>query len=308
MLDIPYAPGALYSRRNDIHDRYGGQRQGGISTPAKAPLIFIFTGEAGKAHGYADFWDDDGVFHYFGEGQKGDMQLVSGNRAILRHTQDGRRLLLFQMMGKSRPYRYLGEFECLSYYEMPEIPDTDGRLRTAIVFRLRPIADVADSFKVAEREVGIELESTAALRSTEVRSKQSLFRRRLIGVEKECRLTGVRDLRFLRASHIKPWADCATGNERIDGHNGLLLTPAADHLFDQGWISFGSDGRLLRTDDFPSDVAERIGLDVKAGRTIGEFSERQQHYLEYHRNAVFRSKYKRRTQPHEALIKALDLL
>lgn len=282
--------------------------RGGISTPAKAPLIFIFTGEAGKAHGYADFWDDEGVFHYFGEGQKGDMQLGSGNGAILRHAQDGRRLLLFQMMGKGQPYRYLGEFECLSYYERHDVPDTAGSLRTAIVFRLRPIADVADSFQVTEPEIGIELENTAALRSTEVRSKQSLFRRRLIGVEKECRLTGVRDLRFLRASHIKPWSACATGTERIDGHNGLLLTPAADHLFDQGWISFGSNGRILRADDLPSDVAERLGLNVMAGRTIGGFSKQQHHYLEYHRNAVFRKKYRRRTEPHEALIKALDLL
>src|SRR5690606_29794945 len=84
----------------------------------------------------------------------------------------------------------------------------------------------------------LELGSTVGLRLGEVRKKQSLFRRRLIGVEKERRLTGVRDLRFLRASHIKPWAECGTAAERIDGHNGLLLTPTADLLFDHGWITF----------------------------------------------------------------------
>lgn len=34
-----------YSRRQDIHMVHGGQQQGGISTPTKAPLIFLYTGE-----------------------------------------------------------------------------------------------------------------------------------------------------------------------------------------------------------------------------------------------------------------------
>ena len=31
--------GKIYSRRTDIHARFGGQQQGGISTPASAPII-----------------------------------------------------------------------------------------------------------------------------------------------------------------------------------------------------------------------------------------------------------------------------
>ncbi|MBH1674515.1 HNH endonuclease [Stenotrophomonas maltophilia] len=65
---------------------------------------------------------------------------------------------------------------------------------------------------------------------TEVRTKQCLFRERLIGIEKGCRLTGIEDLRILRASHIKPWAH-STHSERVDGENGLLLAPHADMLF-----------------------------------------------------------------------------
>jgi hypothetical protein len=41
----------------------------------------------------------------------------------------------------------------------------------------------------------------------------------------------------LRESHCKPWRD-SSNEERINGENGLLLTPTVDHLFDRGFISF----------------------------------------------------------------------
>ena len=39
--------GKIYNRVVDIHERFGGQRQGGISTPSGQPYIFIFTGDVG---------------------------------------------------------------------------------------------------------------------------------------------------------------------------------------------------------------------------------------------------------------------
>ena len=48
----------------------------------------------------------------------------------------------------------------------------------------------------------------------------------------------------LVASHCKPWRD-ATNEERVDGENGLLLTPSIDHLFDRGFIGFEDNGRLI---------------------------------------------------------------
>jgi predicted restriction endonuclease len=48
----------------------------------------------------------------------------------------------------------------------------------------------------------------------------------------------------LRASHIKPWKP-STDRERLDGHNGLLLTADLDALFDRGLISFDDDGEML---------------------------------------------------------------
>ena len=51
--------GQLYNRRLDIHERFRGQRQGGISTPSEHPFIFLFTGESGAAYGYNDGWKKD---------------------------------------------------------------------------------------------------------------------------------------------------------------------------------------------------------------------------------------------------------
>src|SRR5690606_17423574 len=98
---------------------------------------------------------------------------------------------------------------------------------------------------VAEQSrTSIDLSATVSVQLSAIRAKQSLFKRRLLNVEKQCRLTGVADLRFLRASHIKPWAKCTSGDERVDGANGLLLTPHADLLFDRGWITFEDNGAL----------------------------------------------------------------
>lgn len=301
--ELPYEVGALYSRRQEIHARFGGQRQGGISTPANSAFVVLFTGEAGQQHGYSDRWeheDGENILHYFGEGQQGDMQDTRGNRAIREHLQNNKRLLIFQSLGKSQPYRFLGEFRYIYAYEQQGIADTKGHLRKAIVFKLKPIEPDFNPFQNSINDAGlpaIDLSATTSLQITQVRSKQSLFKRRLLTIEKQCRVTGIADLRFLRASHIKPWAKCSNGSERIDGSNGLLLSPHADFLFDRGWITFESDGSLVRSDQLPDDVVSRIGLNLDHGRKCGDFFETQKSYLEYHRNAVFNQSFKKAEDP-----------
>ncbi|HET9032049.1 MULTISPECIES: HNH endonuclease [Lysobacterales] len=302
---LPFEVGALYNRREQIHGLLGGQRQGGISTPATSPYVILFTGEAGKQHGYHDFWDEENVLHYYGEGQRGDMTFSGGNLAIREHLRSGKRLLLFQMMGHGRPYRFLGEFQFLSTYQQVGVPDTNGMPRKALVFKLQPLESAFEPFQRSITDAAapeIELAATANSQIMEVRTKQSLFKRRLLIVEKECRLTRIADLRFLRASHIKPWSKCASGDERVDGNNGLLLSPTADHLFDRGWITFEDNGALVRSQHLPSDVISRIGIDLGQGRKCGSFSTNQKTYLEYHRNAVFENAFKKLTDP------LLDLL
>ncbi len=72
------------------------RQQGGILTPSEAPLVLVVTGEEGGQYGYDDFWDDDGVFHYYGAGQVGRMELVRGNRALRDHSENGEEVHLFE--------------------------------------------------------------------------------------------------------------------------------------------------------------------------------------------------------------------
>ena len=123
-------------RRQDIHDQIGGQRQGGISTPAKHALVLLFTGSSGEQHGYADSWSKD-IFHYFGEGQSGDMQLARGNKAIRDHASEGKELHLFKQKGKGI-VEYVGQFRYVSH-RLVRAPDTDGKVRQSIVFDLSPV-------------------------------------------------------------------------------------------------------------------------------------------------------------------------
>lgn len=127
--------GRDYQRRTELHDRFGGQRQGGIATPKDHPFVLIFTAQAGAQHGYRDHWVDDDTFEYWGEGHRGDMQFVRGNRAIRDHAKDGRRIYLFEKTPKSGWYRFIDEMRCDGHRFATGL-DTDGNERQEIVFRL----------------------------------------------------------------------------------------------------------------------------------------------------------------------------
>jgi 5-methylcytosine-specific restriction protein A len=149
--------GRVYHRRNDIHAPFGGQRQGGISTPAGVPYIFLFTGESGEQYGYRDGWNEDGVYLYTGEGQVGDMQWVRGNRAIRTHLAEGKDLLMFENLGKGKGVRFIGTFACASW-ETRTGPDLKGNDREVIVFHLiRPEGSEADASAAPARS-GLSLE------------------------------------------------------------------------------------------------------------------------------------------------------
>lgn len=123
-------------RRREIHAEYGGQQQGGISTPAGQPLVLLFSGDSGEQYGYRDGFVE-GVYQYTGEGQRGDMEMVRGNRAILDHALNGKDLHLFQYVGRGI-VQYVGQMVCGGHHTRPA-PDIDGRSRQAIVFELIPI-------------------------------------------------------------------------------------------------------------------------------------------------------------------------
>ncbi len=58
-----------------------------------------------------------------------------------------------------------------------------------------------------------------------------------------CPLTNITDPELLRASHIVPWKDCTSVEDRLDVHNGLLLSALWDAAFDRGLVTFSDEGK-----------------------------------------------------------------
>ena len=117
------------------------------------------------------------------------------------------------------------------------------------------------------------------------RRGQGVFRANVLLREDSCRVTHVSEPRHLKASHIKPWRD-ASDAERLDGSNGLLLSPHIDHLFDEGYITFSGNQELVIVPEVRDKLLDAWGID--AGVRVGEFTREQNAYLEYHRTSVFK--------------------
>jgi predicted restriction endonuclease len=118
------------------------------------------------------------------------------------------------------------------------------------------------------------------------RRGQGLFKQNVQRIETHCRVTKVDQIEHLRASHCKPWRD-ANNAERLDGDNGLLLTPDVDHLFDRGFISFEDNGEILVSPVAHRESLRKMGLEELLRNNVGGFSEGQKMYLTFHRESVF---------------------
>ncbi|OEC50244.1 MULTISPECIES: HNH endonuclease [unclassified Aeromonas] len=130
------------------------------------------------------------------------------------------------------------------------------------------------------------LDATEKQQLVKSRRGQGLFRANLEKVEPACRVTGVTNKALLIASHIKPW--CVSDNtERLDGNNGLLLSPHIDKLFDQGWITFTDAGDLLCAEPSIERALQQWGVELPIN--VGPFKPKQSEYLAYHRSEVYRS-------------------
>jgi putative restriction endonuclease len=183
---------------------------------------------------------------------------------------------------------------------LAEIPDLFAEVLFGLIGRevdairaassaVEPIpADDLDTWEVKiERRIDEDatITETNRLALVQARRGQGLFRDRVARIERRCRITGVENPTHLVASHCKPWRD-ATNEERLDGENGLLLTPTIDHLFDRGFIGFEDDGRLILSPVAHRPSLERMGISVTAPTNVGSFTSGQRAFLEFHRQSV----------------------
>lgn len=127
---------------------------------------------------------------------------------------------------------------------------------------------------------------TEAERLVVQRAGQDVFRDGLLDFwEGRCAVTGLAVPELLRASHIKPWADCETDGERLDVFNGLLLAPHLDAAFDRGFITVADDGGVAVSDRL--DGPARAALGFTSPLRVARLANAHRHYLNWHRKSVF---------------------
>jgi 5-methylcytosine-specific restriction enzyme A len=277
-------------RRSQIHDQFGGSRQGGISHSATHPYIFIFSGQSGHQHGYKDQWENDNVFSYTGEGQINDMQFIRGNLALRDHLKNEKRVFLFIQEEKGFA-RFETELE-LEDFDFFVGPDREGHERTAIKFFFKragsqlqyqpehtSLSFVADSNELFNKNIPNITERQGLVTS---RVGQGAYRKSiLLRWKYRCAVTNYSKKEILIASHIVSWKD-STNEERLDVDNGILLSPTYDALFDQRLISFENSGKIILSDSLSKTKYESIGVTSK--ELIKNFSQYNYPYLERHRN------------------------
>jgi len=146
--------------------------------------------------------------------------------------------------------------------------------------------DLDDKKSLASIEGRTDINSTTKEQLIQSRRGQGIFKSNLRLNEIKCRVTGVTELCHLRASHIKPWRDCSD-EDKLNGCNGLLLSPHVDHLFDQGYISFENNGELLISKRLSFTTLKAWG--ITSDLNVGNFNDKQAEFLEYHRKNILKT-------------------
>ena len=100
-------------------------------------------------------------------------------------------------------------------------------------------------------------------------------------------MTGLAVPDLLRASHIKPWADCASDAERLDVFNGLLLAPHLDAAFDRGFITVADNGQVIVSPRLSDHDRKLLALDVPL--RVDRLAPGHRLYLAWHRTEEFKA-------------------
>lgn len=126
---------------------------------------------------------------------------------------------------------------------------------------------------------------TEGERAQKFRIGQNIFREALMEYwDGRCPLSGISSPDLLRASHMMPWADCVTDSQRLDVHNGLLLSALWDAAFDAGLVTFDDKGAVLASPRLERAAHVALALDQAPKLTL-----RDEHrpYIAYHRSHIW---------------------
>jgi hypothetical protein len=153
---------------------------------------------------------------------------------------------------------------------------------TAALARTKPNR-VAEEFK---KKTATMPKTTEAERLVVQRVGQDLFRAALLDYwQGKCCVTGLDVPELLRASHIRPWAQCETDEQRLDVFNGLLLAPHLDALFDAGLMMVDAGGAVQLSAKLTAE--RRAALGLHGALQVAGLREEHHAYLDFHRLNVW---------------------
>ncbi|MPQ84129.1 HNH endonuclease [Pseudomonas sp. MAFF 730085] len=133
---------------------------------------------------------------------------------------------------------------------------------------------------------------TQVLTRVNARRGQGKFREDLMQIwGGACSVTGLACRQILRASHVKPWIK-SNPKQRLDRHNGLLLSANLDALFDKGLIAFDSAGQMQISKRLDQRHRQALGLPKPLRFVPKELVA----YLKYHEKEVFQDNRSALTQ------------
>lgn len=173
-----------------------------------------------------------------------------------------------------------------SVFRVPTLADLATLLRRAASLSQalpnQAVRDYHAAVAQAVETMSAEARGTEVERVVRQRVGQARYRDALLTYwGGACAVTGVTVAEVLRASHAKPWVECADDAERLDAFNGFLLVANLDALFDRFLISFDDTGHLLTSARLsPSDLP---GLGIHSGMTLRWLASEHRHYLQWHR-------------------------
>lgn len=126
--------------------------------------------------------------------------------------------------------------------------------------------------------------STETERLIVQRVGQDIFRASLMDYwQGACPLTGITDPALLRASHIIPWSECTDDAQRLDVHNGLLLSALWDAAFDRALLTFDDHGYPM----FAPSLSPQARQALQWHQPI-PLTDRHRSFLTHHRTRLNR--------------------
>lgn len=218
------------------------------------------------------------------------MAYTRGNLALRDHKLSGRRVFLFESDGRGTA-QFICEVEVYDS-EYFETHDTAGNQRIGIKFFFKRAGAYipVEAEQMHQLSLVGEPSEIYGLKLPNVTERQGLVTSRVgQGVyrqmilhrwEYKCAVTGFDKLDILIASHIVPWSE-SSNDDRMNRHNGILLSPTYDALFDRHLITFENSGKIILSDRIESQAYQKIG--VSGFESIKNLNGDNHPFLEKHR-------------------------